>query len=333
MRSYRRIGRYLLAFVGIPLALFLVLELATRLFGPDDLFYQTYDPVVLDLRDGKFLFVNRAGYQGVIREAYVEINSQHIVGPELKDDGRPRLLLLGDSVLFASGIELGEAPDAVLERLLDGKFAVMNAGCIGYSSEHELAYLQEFGDRLAPNMVVLGYCLNDPMSPKAMNLVGVATAKSKKWAGWLVTANLVLRKHSKFFVWLKGVMGLEKRQNGYHSSIEPLFDDKSWNRNRGVLLEINQWCKSRGIPVMLVVFPHREQLQLGESSYMPQRRLLELRGEFPIVDLTGSLEVEDFLFGDPLHLDRNGIYKSMVVIANAVRTINVPADSLGASNE
>lgn len=315
------IRAYLVAFVGIPVGLLLLLEVATRLFGPDDLYFQTYDPVVLDMRNGDFLFVNRAGYRGVIREAYVEINSQHLVGPELTNDGRPRLLLLGDSVLFASGIELSEAPAALLERLLGGTYAVMNAGCIGYSSEHELAYLQEFGDRLAPDFVVLGYCLNDPMSPNAMNLVGVASAKSKKWAGWMVTANLVLRKHSKFFVWFKGVMGLERRQNGYHTSIEPLFDDESWSRNRGILLEINAWCKSRGIPFMLVIFPHREQLQIGASSLMPQRRLLEMRNHFPVVDLTNSLEVEDFLFGDPLHFDRKGLSKSMTVIADEISAI------------
>jgi hypothetical protein len=116
-------------------------------------------------------------------------------------------------------------------------------------------------------------------------------------------------------------MGLEKRQNGYHTSIEPLFDDDSWARNHGVLLEVNEWCKSRNIPFVLVIFPHREQLQLGESSLMPQRRLAEMRDYFPVIDLSNALDVEDFIFGDPLHLDRNGVRKSMVVIADSLSEI------------
>jgi hypothetical protein len=39
--------------------------------------------------------------------------------------------------------------------------------------QHEFAYLNEFGDHLKPDLLVLGYCLNDPMSMNATNLVGV----------------------------------------------------------------------------------------------------------------------------------------------------------------
>jgi hypothetical protein len=86
-------------------------------------------------------------------------------------------------------------------------------------------------------------------------------------------------------------------------------------------LEVNEWCKSRNIPFVLVIFPHREQLQLGESSLMPQRRLAEMRDYFPVIDLSDALDVEDFIFGDPLHLDRNGVRKSMVVIADSLSAI------------
>jgi hypothetical protein len=310
---------YAAVLVTIPVTMLLVLEGATRLFGPDDLFRQTYDPTLLDMRDGAFPYVNRAGYRGLLRSNEVAINSQHLLGPELPADGRPRLLLLGDSVLFAPCIDYDDTPGPVLEGLLDEQFAVLNASSIGYSSEHELAYLREFGPGLEPSMVVLGYCLNDPMSPGAMNLLGVASAKSKKWGGPLLRVNLFLRKHSLFFVWLKGVLEVEKRQNGYAASIEPLFDEASWGRNRQVLRDIHAWCAARDIPFVLAVFPHREQLELGESAMAPQKRLAELAGEFTVIDLTTWLAPEDFLFGDPLHLDRNGIHKSMAVIAGALR--------------
>jgi hypothetical protein len=319
MAAVRKTLIYATVMVAVPVAGFLLLEGVAHLFGPDDLMRQTYDPMVLDMREGRFPFVNRAGYRGVVRGAEIEINSHHLLGPELQPDGRPRLLLVGDSVLFAACLEFEDTPGPVLERMLENKFAVLNASCIGFCSEHELAYLEEFGERLDPNVLVLGYCLNDPMSPKAMNLVGVAAAKTKKWSGPLLQVNLLLRKHSLFFVWLKGMLRVENRQHGYKSSIEPLFDDESWGRNRQVLRDIYGWCRAHDIPFMLVVFPHREQLEIGESALLPQRRLQALAGEFPIVDLTNSFTGEDFLYGDPVHFDRNGIRKAMAVVAEAIK--------------
>lgn len=306
------------AIVGIAVAGFVLLEVATRLFGPDDLCRQTYDAGMLDRRGGQFLYVNRAGYHGVFRASRVDINSQHLRGPELKADGRPRLMLLGDSVLFAHCVAYDDTPGPVLERLLNGKYAVINASCIGYSSEHELAFLKEFGPGLHPDMVVLGYCLNDPMSPNATSLAGVASVKSIKWAGWLFRLNMVLRKHSLFFVWLKAALHVEGRQNGYAAAIEPLFGAESWGRNRQVLLDIHAWCRERNIPFLLAIFPQRDQSELGEESMRPQRLLHELSDEFPVIDLTGTVTREDFLYADTLHLDARGIRKCMAVIARAI---------------
>lgn len=306
------------AIVGIAVAGFLLLEVATRLFAPDDLTRQTYDARMFDLRGGQFLYVNRAGYHGSFRASRVDINSQHLPGPELKADGRPRLMLLGDSVFFAPCVAYDDTPGPVLERLLNGRYAVLNASCIGYCSEHELAFLKEFGPGLHPDIVVLGYCLNDPMSPNAMSLAGVASAKSVKWGGWLFRLNIFLRTHSLFFVWLKGALHVEGRQNGYAAAIEPLFSDEVWSRNRQVLLDIHAWCRERNIPFMLAIFPHRDQSELGEESMRPQRLLHGLSNEFPVIDLTGVVTREDFLYADTLHLDARGIRKCMAVIARAI---------------
>lgn len=319
MKRLRRAVAYTAFLIVMSVVGFILLEAATRLFGPDDLVLQAIDPDLLDTRNGNFLYVNRAGYHGVFRGNTASINSQHLLGPELANDGRPRLLLLGDSVLFARGLRYDDTPGPVLERMLGGKFAVLNASCIGYSTEHELAYLQEFGDSLRPSMVVVGYCLNDPMSPKAMNLVGVASAKSEKWGGPLLMANLILRGRSLFFVWLKGALGAGKRQYGYAAAIAPLFNDESWARNRQALLDMAAWCRTRNLPFMVAVFPYREQFEIGESSLLPQRRLLELSSEFPVIDLTTSVVPDDFMYGDNVHFDRNGIRKTMTVLARAVK--------------
>jgi lysophospholipase L1-like esterase len=85
---------------------------------------------------------------------------------EVTDDGRIRILAIGDSCTFGWGVEQREAYPQVLQVLLDGGagpggYRVINAGVPGYTSHHGLAYLQERGPALRPAIVIAGYGFND----------------------------------------------------------------------------------------------------------------------------------------------------------------------------
>jgi lysophospholipase L1-like esterase len=84
-------------------------------------------------------------------------------GPEVaahKSPGRPRVLVLGDSMTYGRGVEDAETYPAVLAQREPG-LEVIDAGVPGYSGVEELLLLREDGMRLAPDVVILGFFWND----------------------------------------------------------------------------------------------------------------------------------------------------------------------------
>ena len=77
-----------------------------------------------------------------------------------------RVLVLGDSVTFGHGA-LNETsyPYLLEQRLREWrpavKWEVWNLGIPGYNTAQELAYLNQIGDRYAPDLVIVGFFLND----------------------------------------------------------------------------------------------------------------------------------------------------------------------------
>lgn len=81
-----------------------------------------------------------------------------------------RIVGLGDSGMFGWGVEQGEEYMAVLERLLnerqDGRrYEVLNLGVPGYNTQLEVESLFHKGLKFNPDVVVLGWCINDFQLP------------------------------------------------------------------------------------------------------------------------------------------------------------------------
>ncbi|MGH0030882.1 MAG: SGNH/GDSL hydrolase family protein [Myxococcota bacterium] len=95
----------------------------------------------------------------------VRINAHGFRGPELAADGAgPRVLVLGDSIAFGNGVAEDDVVSSQLARLLAerGRAAeVVNLGVGGFDTLQEAALLETRGLALAPDAIVLVYCLND----------------------------------------------------------------------------------------------------------------------------------------------------------------------------
>jgi hypothetical protein len=83
-----------------------------------------------------------------------------------KPPGTFRIVVLGDSVTFGHGaIFEGSYPYLLEQRLRewrpDVKWEVWNLGVPGYNTAQELAYLNEVGQRYAPDLVIVGFFVND----------------------------------------------------------------------------------------------------------------------------------------------------------------------------
>jgi len=110
----------------------------------------------------------------------IEVNSFGLRGPEItlaKPDGTFRVAALGDSLTFGYGILADESWPAALERALNEDPAalgasavqVLNFGVSGYNASDEALVLRHKALAFEPDVVVVGYFLNDaqiaPLQP------------------------------------------------------------------------------------------------------------------------------------------------------------------------
>ena len=112
----------------------------------------------------------------------VSINSRGLRGGTLPygRDARPRILVLGDSIVFGYGVMEGEDVSSRVRGRLAEKgmeVEILNTGVPSYNLDQEVAFLEQEGLRYSPDWVVVGFCWND-LSDKT----GVRVSPE----GWLV---------------------------------------------------------------------------------------------------------------------------------------------------
>lgn len=106
--------------------------------------------------------------------ADVSINADGFRGalhPRKKPPGTVRLVGLGDSVMFGWGVDDGLDYLSVLERRLNERepktaWEVVNTAVPGYNTVMEVETLKRRGLAYAPDIVILGYCVNDLSLPQ-----------------------------------------------------------------------------------------------------------------------------------------------------------------------
>ncbi len=96
----------------------------------------------------------------------VTINSLGFRGGEIgpKDEGRRRILLLGDSYTLGYGVSDGETIPDYLEASMEKSghsVEVINGGIDGTTIFQQRGLYEKYGDALEPDEVILLFCIND----------------------------------------------------------------------------------------------------------------------------------------------------------------------------
>ncbi len=84
-----------------------------------------------------------------------------------KPTGTIRIMVLGDSFTWGEGLAVHERYTAIAEKLLnenfpDRKFEVLNFGIRNVATTKERDVLHNFHSKVDPDLIVVGFCLNDP---------------------------------------------------------------------------------------------------------------------------------------------------------------------------
>lgn len=114
---------------------------------------------------------DNCGYVYGLNPAHPEISAQGLRDRLFripKPDGVFRILVLGDSVTYGTEVAQEHTYPKQLEDLLRKKgfqVEVINAGVKAYTPFNEYFFLQERGLEFHPDLVLIGFCLNDVVDP------------------------------------------------------------------------------------------------------------------------------------------------------------------------
>jgi lysophospholipase L1-like esterase len=188
----------------------------------------------------------------VARGMSIRTNHLGLRDGELLPDGTPeltRVAVIGDSMAFGFGVQQGEDFPAQLERELahepGRRVDVLNFGVGGYSTVDELAALRAKALPLAPSLVVLAYCLNDPEVAPIEPLP--ALFHPTEW--W---------QHSHVLrLCASRLQGYRIRRYGDGNYWRALHapDGPFWPQVARALDGIRDACRERAIPVLVVILP------------------------------------------------------------------------------
>ena len=335
--------------VAVPVAW---LEVALRPFLPDH--QKTTNLFVKDDRLGWKL---RPGAVDRWGEVEVRVNERGFRGPVVpyeKPRGVARVVYLGDSVTF--GYRVARWEDTypfVMEGLLATRDSLsvetVNLAVEGYSQWQQALVLADEGDRYQPDLVVVGFVLNDVTEMFYLARFGgpdegyqLRHSYTSRWDRLLSKSALVYQvQNVTREIKAKRKLGEDLRLGAIRQQaldVETLMRHPdqanvktAWDIALADLQSIVDHCAARDVPVLVVVFPFAVQLSHPEGSSAPQRVLesyARARGieTFdllpPLVEHARSTGVTaDSLFVDHDHLSVEGHRVVAVMLEKRVAAI------------
>lgn len=267
----------------------LLAEGALRVTGHRLIFPQMFveDPhTVFRLKPGANVRTINAGffdYEYTVNDRGLR-SSGDVTVPSASGGSRKRVLFVGDSFTFGVGVNDSETyPARVGARLRDWcDFPVetLNAGVGGFGTSHELSFLQHYGWRFDPDVVVVGFLTSDPEDNSLNGLhrmVGdrLVEIPASERPGWgLIQAHkhvpgyTWLVAHSTLFNWTRQRIGnlvaqraAAREARGVPTqSVEPARDEEReaarWNLTAAIFDRIRAQADSHDVQLVVAIIPH-----------------------------------------------------------------------------
>jgi hypothetical protein len=172
---------------------------------------------------------------------------------ETKPAGTRRVLVLGDSFTWGHGVELEDTYPRRLERVLERRqgtpWEVVSLALPGMNTVDQAVQLGEIGMAYAPDVVLLGYVLNDSEDAQA--------AETRRAAEWAEPGSLGVLDHSALArlvqrrIW--ATLENRRRVAGYRSMYAA--EASGWQAAQRALTEMGRLCHERNVPFVAVIFP------------------------------------------------------------------------------
>jgi lysophospholipase L1-like esterase len=315
----RKLGLSLLSLGGC----LVVAELLARAGEPGP--YSLWDrrPYV---RDSLLPQVHKPGFRGRWDGTWYEINARGMRGPEYEprfSADEFRMLAIGDSCTFGKGVLESDSWPRQLERRLaaelgpDARPMVANLGVNGYSGKHYAHLIDEQGPRLRPNVIVVGYNIND--FPNVVSKVDTLVFRGKQSLRSKLPGDLRdALGRTALYRWLRAhyyAMNRERhlRQSELLTSeIKAEVDGERLELERERIGLIAAGARACGAEVLVFLFPFEGQVYMDQYDRTAVDWLSTVCAEQGVafVDMVESFRVEArkevpmrvlFLHGDRYH--------------------------------
>ena len=269
---------------------------------------------------------------------HLQTNALGYRNPELDaEKNRFRILFLGDSITFGDYVQEEETFVRLVENqaALHGQnWETINAGVGGISLKNEISILYETGLLTRPDVVVVGFYLNDfQESPgvyirsmpsllqrsrllfHAARLVQLYTAvensENERTDTRYETAD-VESWQQEFENELATRNGRSKEEIHFMQEVLESFGDwggawspHMWQLTRPLFTELKRLSGEHGFELLVVAFPVRQQVEAEGLYDYPQARLAELATDLniPLLDLLPLLREERQRSAEPIYYD------------------------------
>ena len=200
-----------------------------------------------------------------IDDYFVQMNSDGMRGPEAHPADTPglaRVAVLGDSIAFGWKVEIESCVTEVLAARLavaapDRTVDVLNFGVAGYSTTDEVAQFEHRVLAFDPDVVVIAYCMNDPVTtpqqplPRYFYDVPV-------WQYSHVLRAIARTRH---------VDRIQRYGGGDYYRYLHAEDGPEWPTVLAAFDRLAELTRPRGIPVVVAIFPWPREERWEDYPY------------------------------------------------------------------
>ena len=255
--------------------------------------------------------VHEPGFSGRWDGSWYEINSLGMRGPELPEptagETQFRVVAVGDSCTFGKGVLESETWPRQLEMALAEALGpgtrpvVANLGVNGYAGRDYREIFLERGLAAEPDVVVIGYNLND--FPNAIRAVDQEVYRQRGLRQLLPVGLRDELNRSALYRYLRSVFYDLNRESDWAQAEEiaaragdSAVDPQVWANQEAHLAEIARASREIGAEVAVFLFPYESQVYLDTYDRTPIELLEGLCGRLNIPFVSLEREFRDWAY-------------------------------------
>ena len=275
------------------------------------------------------------------RRIEISTNSLGLRNPEIGPKTRKRILFLGDSITFGDYLPEEETFVRLVGEAGED-WETINAGVGGLGLGNEIALLSETGLALDPDVVVLGFYLNDFQASGGVHLPRIPRFLAWSWLVRHVVRTAVLLTHEYQTVdvagWRADLREALPVSEGELANENAAFNDlivrhagdwggawspHAWDLLMPMLSELRRASERGGFRLVFMALPVRAQVEAEILRDEPQQQLAAIAARYNVsfLDLLPALRTEWQDAGEPLFYDHchHTPYGSRVVAEDITR--------------